>query len=111
MKKTTKAVLASAFIFPGVGHILLKRYSQSAVFISIASAAIVVIISHVVSVASEIADRVISGEVAPNLLVIRQLIIEQRSGSETLYVSIATWVLVAVWLISIADAYRVGKAQ
>jgi len=111
MKKTTKAILASAFVFPGVGQLLLKRHFLAITFISSALCATAVILHYVIDAAMTISERIISGEVEPDILLIRQLIIEQQANSSTLLVTISTWGLVIVWLISVLDAYLAGKAQ
>ena len=111
MKKTTKAILASAFVFPGVGQLLLKRHFLAITFISSALCATAVILHYVIDAAMTISERIISGEVEPDILLIRQLIIEQQANSNIFLVNIATWCLIAIWLISIIDAYLAGKAQ
>jgi len=104
-------VLASAFVFPGAGHIILKRYRSSLVLIITALGAAVVLITHAVNIAIRISKQIVNGEVEPNIFVIRSLITEQQSNAPTQWISIATWVLVATWLIGVLDAYRIGKMQ
>jgi len=111
MKKTTKAILASAFVFPGVGQLLLKRHFLAITFISSALCATAIILHYVINAAIAVSGRIISGEVEPDIFLIRQLIIEQQASSNIFLVNIATWCLIAIWLISIIDAYLAGKAQ
>lgn len=111
MGKQTKAFLASTFVFPGVGQLLLKRRLSTAAFAATALSAIFVILSYVVNTAMTISERVISAEIELNIFVIRKLILDQHANSNIPSVNIATWILIAVWLISTLDAYRAGNAR
>ena len=110
MTKTTKAVLLAAFVFPGAGHIGFKKYFSATVFIATACAATIVIMSFVFTKAKSIADRIVSGEVPADIMVIRELITNQQHTENAQLANTATTVLIVVWLISIADAYRIGRA-
>lgn len=100
-------MLMSAFVFPGAGHFLLQRYRTAAALITIAATSTFIILKYVVLQAMLIADKIIAGEIAPNILMIRKLI--KENVADTQAVNVAIWVLIAVWLISIIDTYRVGK--
>jgi hypothetical protein len=111
MKKSNKALLMSAFLFPGTGHIVLKRYVSSIILIGIALLSTVTIIRFVVKQVQLVLNKVLQGEVEPSVHVIRQLVTEQQAASGSLGVDIATYSLVAVWLVSIIDCYRIIKAN
>ena len=111
MKKSTKAVLLSAFIYPGVGHIVLKRYVSAAGLIVAASASLYILVSNAVTKALQISDKIINGEIQPDIEVIRDLISKQQTAEETQLITIATTVLIIVWLIGIFDSYRFGRTQ
>ena len=102
-------MLMSAFVFPGLGHIILKRYISSAVLIGLAAAATFIILKYVVSKAMLIVERVVTGEIEANVLVIRRLISEQQSLADTQMLNLAAIALIIAWLVSILDAYRLGK--
>lgn len=109
MTKITKAVLLAAFVFPGAGHIEYKKYFSATVFITIACATTLVILSFVLAKAKSIADKIVSGEVPPDIMIIRELITNQLNTSDAQFASTATTILFVVWLASIADAYRIGR--
>ncbi len=109
MKKSTKAALLSAFVFPGVGHIFLKRYIPGAVLAVAAFMALYVLISNVVDKALQIADKIQRGEIQPDIAVITELVSKQPTGTEAQLINIATAILIISWLIGIADSYRVGR--
>ena len=109
MKNATKAMLLSAFVFPGLGHIIFKRYISSATLVGIAAIATFLILKYVVSQAMLIVDKVVGGEVEPNAMVIWRLIGDQQSLADTKTLKLAIIVLTISWLVSILDAYRLGK--
>lgn len=111
MTKTNKAVLSSAFIFPGIGHLLFKRYIVAICYAIITLSTLVPILSMVIDVATDVAQKIVTGEVEPNILVVRQLIAQQQASLSTPLVRFSTVCLIGTWVIGIADTYRVGKAQ
>lgn len=111
IKKSTKAILWSAFIFPGTGHMLLKRYIPFVVLAGIALSATLTIMHFVINQALLITDKVLKGEVEPDIFVIRTLIAEQQATNGSVIIDIASYALLAVWLISIIDCYRLAKAD
>ena len=111
MKKAIKAAMLSAFVFPGFGHLLLKRYLQGVVFIGTTFSALYLIISEVIERAQQIADKIISGEVQFDIVVITDLISRQSTGTEAQLLNIAGVVLLVIWLVSIVDSYRIGYLQ
>ena len=111
MKQPIKAVLLSAFVYPGAGHLLLKRYVSCVVLIAGASAVFYILVSNALTKAMLISNKIINGVVEPDIAVIRNLISDLQSAEEVRINSIATVFLIIVWLIGIIDSYRVGCAQ
>ena len=111
MKKSTKAALLSALVFPGVGNFYLKRYISGAVIAGAALMALYVLISNAVHRALEIVDKLQRGEIQPDMAVITELVSKQPAGTEALLINIATVVLILSWIIGMVDAYRCGRLQ
>jgi len=111
MKTSIKAALISAFVFPGAGHFFLKKYTVGTLLAGISSAILYVVISKTVERALQIADKIQSGEVQPQLAAIAEFIASQPVGAEDQLLSVATYVLLGAWLCGIIDSYRVGRAQ
>jgi len=111
MKKSTKAVLLSAFVFPGAGHFFLKKPVPGIVLSGTAFAALYVVIANAVERAMQIAGKLQSGEVQLDIAEITDLVSRQPMGAEAHSLSIATTVLIFAWLGGVADSYRVGHAQ
>jgi len=111
MKKPVKAALLSSLIFPGAGHVFLRRYISSFVLATFGGAAFYILISHAISTAQILAGRILNGEINPSITNIRTLIAEHQTADEAQLVSIATSLFIVVWIIAIVDSYRVGVAE
>lgn len=111
MKKVEKAFLLSVLVFPGSGHILLKRYLTGFSLIIIASIASYFLIYGVINQALEIADKIKSGELYPDLSVILELVSHQSVSAEVQSINTSMVVLLVAWLVGIVDSYRIGKYQ
>jgi len=111
MTKTNKAVLLSALVFPGAGHFFLKKRITGAVLAAASLAALYLIVADVVERAQQIADKILSGEVAPDVAAITDLLSRQATGKESQLLDVVWPVLIICWLIGIVDSYRCGRAQ
>jgi hypothetical protein len=109
MKKIEKAFFFSTFIFPGSGHIFLKRYFSGFFLMFIASCASYFLIYDLMNKALEIAEKIRQGELYPNISVIMELVSYQSVGTELSMLNMAMMVLVATWLMAIVDTYRVAR--
>jgi hypothetical protein len=105
-----KAALLSGLVFPGVGHLYLRRYLRGVVIAAGAAALSYFIISVAVDSAFDIAGKIQSGDVPLNVESISGLVSKASQGNEH-STDIATMVLFALWVIGIVDSYRVGRAR
>ncbi len=106
-----KAALLSAFVFPGVGHFLLKKYIPGAVLAGTAFAGLYFLIAKTVERALQITEKIQSGEIELDAATIAELASTQAIGTEAQLLNIAVAILFISWLIGIVDSYRVGRAQ
>lgn len=111
MKKSIKASLFSAFIFPGAGHIYLKEYISGLLLISASSAGFGYLISNLLEKALQIANSIQLGHVRADTAAINQLLSNPSTGAESGLLSLATTIIAICWVIGIIDAYRIGRAQ
>jgi TM2 domain-containing membrane protein YozV len=111
MKKSTKAALLSAFVFPGAGHIYLKKYLPGVALIGASLVAGYYLITKSVEVALQIAEKIQSGEVQLDATAITELVSKQITGTETQLINIATPTIIICWVIGIIDSYRVGRMR
>lgn len=110
MKHATKAALWSGLVFPGLGHLYLKRYTRAALLFGGTAWTLYFIVARTVETALAVTEKLRSGDVPPDLETITRLVSQQSAGSEQA-MNIATLVLVALWLVGIVDAYRQGRAH
>ena len=109
MKKSFKAALFSALIFPGSGHILLKQYPLGFLIAGAASACICALIFRAIAIAQTISDQLLSGEIPLDVARITSEISIQSEAAGSTTMTIATWMLIFCWLVGTADAFRLGR--
>jgi len=111
VKKSTKAALLSAFVFPGVGHIYLKKYVAGILLAGVSFAAVYYVIAKTVEMAVEISEKIQSGDVPLDVGAITDLVSQQSGGADAKTLNIAMTALVICWLIGIVDSYRAGRVR
>lgn len=109
MSKPLKAALLSALVFPGSGHLYLKKHVQGVLLAGISTVCLFYLVSSVVKIAQDISDKILSGEVPADIVRISELILSQLENSVIHQVNISTSLLFICWLISIIDSYRQGR--
>ncbi|HEX2585020.1 MAG TPA: hypothetical protein VHL14_07805 [Steroidobacteraceae bacterium] len=107
MKPSAKAALLSGLVFPGAGHIYLKRYATGIALIIIAVVATYSLLADAVHVAFAISDKITNGDVPLDVTAISGMV-EQQSQQVMTSSTIATYALGLSWLIGIIDSYRIG---
>ncbi len=113
MKKSMKAALLSAFVFPGVGHMYLKKYISGVILISASFIGIYLMISKTIESALQIVAQIQNGSVEPDIAAIIELVskLPIETGSGAHLIDIASAIFVICWIIGIIDSYRVGCIQ
>lgn len=111
MKKSTKAILLSALVFPGAGHLYLKKYISAAGLVGVSSIALYYLITKSIEHAMQILDKIQSGTVPADAAAITDLVTQQVAGKEAQLLDLASVVIVICWIAGIAGAYWSGRAQ
>lgn len=110
MSYSIKAALLSGLVFPGIGHLYLRRYLRGVLLAAGAAALSYFMISVAVHSAFDIVGKIQSGDVPLNVESISELVSKDSQGSKDL-TDIATMALFALWVIGIVDSYREGRAR
>ena len=110
MDKAIKVALLSAFIFPGIGHVFLKKYIAAAIFAGTAFSCSYLLLAKVVENAIKIMAKIKPNE-QPDTEEIRELITLQLSQIDLISTNIISVVLLLIWCVAIIDAYRIAKYQ
>jgi len=111
MKKSTKAVLLSAFVFPGAGHVLLKKYIPGFILIVASLASTYYILSTTIEESMQIVEQIQSGSVQPDVVSIEELVSRHTTSKDAHLIDIATYIFITCWIIGIIDSYRVGRVR
>lgn len=109
MKESVKAALWSIFIFPGSGHFYLKKPLAGTLAAGMTIAALVVILAKMMERATQIADKIVTGEVPLDLAVITELVAKQSELDQSQGLEMASYGLLAIWILAAIDAYRLGR--
>lgn len=110
MKKSTKASLLSALVFPGMGQLFLKRYLSAIALIGASGAVLYLLMNKAITQSMDIIEQIQSGQASLELSSISNLLAEQSGNSSTL-LTMAPNLLLGLWLIGIIHAYLVGRKQ
>jgi len=111
MKRSTKAALLSGLIFPGIGHLVLKRYLRGSILMLSALTAFSVIVTIAFERALTIVDKISVGDIPIDEVAIAEAVSNSSGGASGFAENAALVVLGACWLFGIIDSYRLGVAQ
>jgi hypothetical protein len=111
MSKSLKAVLFSAFVFPGSGHLYLKKPVQGSLLVVVSIACITILLSLALEKAQQISDKILSGEIPLDVTRITEEITSHAATGGTQWADISTYLLLICWLVSIVDSYRLGRLK
>ncbi|VAX09103.1 hypothetical protein MNBD_GAMMA25-138 [hydrothermal vent metagenome] len=109
MSHSIKAALLSAFVFPGAGHLFLKKYISALGLSGAAFSVAYFLTTTMVERVLQITEKIQSGQVPLDVASINELVSVQSSGADAQALNIATIIFIVIWLVGIADSYRVGR--
>lgn len=109
MSKAQTAALFSAFIFPGSGHLYLKKNIQGIILAGVTVVCLYFLLVNVYDMAQTINAQIMSGEIPLNIVSVTEAVVKQVENSQLHQLNIFTISLVLFWIISIFDSYRLGR--
>lgn len=110
MKRSIKAALMSALLFPGSGHVMLGRTKRGLLFLLPCLLAAIYVGTYALQSANQVLQQIDSGALPLD----PQRIAEQIAsspGSEAPFMTAAVLVIVLAWAGSIVDAFLIGDAR
>lgn len=110
MSKSTKALLLSALVAPGSGHLYLKLYRRAAALFIITFIALWVIVANALQLVEEIKLQMQTQGVTIDMARIVEMSTQAAQNFDSTSSSMALYTLLACWVFAIIDAYRSGKA-
>ena len=109
MKKSSKALVLSGLVFPGLGQIILKRYKTAALIMI----AVAISFYNMLSIALEQANAIVNKVIVQGGVLDMQAITDaanQATGSaDNATFNVYLWIIIACWLIGIVDVWIAGK--
>lgn len=110
MKKSTKAALISAGIFPGAGHLWLKKYWLGAALATPSFCIIGVLVSRILQQANAVVQKINSGEMGLDVVEIHDALTKNLYNSDGQLLELLSIALIIIWLFSILHSYHLGKS-
>lgn len=109
MKQSTKAVLLSALIFPGIGQISIGHKKRGWLIIFTGCIFLYLIISKVLQQTTIVVEKMQKSGVALDIESISQQTSDLTNFSDNSTLNTLLIFFIVYWLFSIIDAYRIGK--
>ena len=111
MSRSTNAVLLSALVLPGAGHLYLRHFWRGMALIAISLACLWIFVDRVMRQASTVLEKLESEGGALDSGQLSDLVSQTSNTSGSTVVTVATLVLAGCWVVGVVDAYRLGKAK
>lgn len=109
MNQSTKAALLSGLVFPGVGQISIGHIKRGWFIIAAVCLYLYLIISEIIhEMYSAIAKMQESGSVM-DAQAVSKMTSDVMSFSANTYLNIVLVLLIVTWVVSVIDAYLLGK--
>lgn len=109
MNIATKAALFNVLLFPGWGEIYLKRYKRGILIIIATAAGILSILFSIIQTTIRILRVAPFKKGTVTLGAVFQLAIDSVRALNLSYLFLILFSMIFLWLISIIDAYLLGK--
>jgi uncharacterized membrane protein len=109
MKASTKAALISALVFPGLGHLVLRKGARGLLFLVPAAVAVIYLLRSVLQLMDQLVAEINSGALALDPIMILERV--HASGIDNPMTNLASLVCILCWVGSIADALWLGRQK
>ena len=103
-------MLLSGLVFPGLGHLYLKRWVAGVVLSSAAAFAVYYVSSIAVTIALDVSRKIETGAIPADIATITNVVSQQFSGKEQA-TSLASITLLVCWVTGIVGSYWQGRTQ
>lgn len=110
MKKATKVTLLSLLVFPGAGHLLLKKYLIAAGFMISFMYLLLGLFKKIHNKTQQVIESIIQGEIPMEITAIREALIE-KGALESSNLTFISYLLLFIWCIAAFDAYRIATRK
>ncbi len=109
MRKAMVATMLSAFLFPGSGHLVLKKYLMGSALISVSLLLSSYLFLKLIAGVLNLFGKLQRNEIMPTLQGIIGYFFEHPFGREPGMAYFCFALAIVIWLFSIVDSYRIGS--
>ncbi|MRR17275.1 MAG: hypothetical protein EG826_12545 [Deltaproteobacteria bacterium] len=109
MDTATKAALFNALLFPGWGQFYLKRYKRGLIFLLPVLFGIIVLAAMVVHAGATVIKAAPFKKGTVQLIQIMDVTLKALKTIDLRYFLLMLILIALLWLLSIIDAYQLGK--
>jgi hypothetical protein len=106
-----KGILLSALVFPGLGHLALKRTRRGFVLVLVVLAALTLIVMAALRQARVILANIEQAGGMVDLGTVSQAASQASTAADGWVPGAAALVLVGCWLFGVLDAWRIGRTM
>ncbi len=110
MKTAVRAALLSAFVFPGLGEMYLKRYLRGLIPMILVLIGLGILIGRATVGALQVIEKMQTQGGTVDMNAISNIAAGSSTHSDP-YSSLILPVIVGCWVFSVIDAYRLGKGK
>ncbi|MDH5178743.1 MAG: hypothetical protein OEZ39_15010 [Gammaproteobacteria bacterium] len=107
MRPSTKAMLLSALVLPGLGQMYLKRTKAGLIIMSIVLIDLILILALVMSEVTTVLGLIQASGSMPDIVTISTEV--HRVFIENIWVKVLGFELFLVWFYAVLDAWRSGR--
>ena len=104
-------MLLSALVYPGVGHLGVKKYVSALVLATAFSIPLYRVVSDIMVKANQVVAQINSGEIPLDITEISASLSQIMTPSSMQALNTNFYVMALVWGIAIVDVYRVSKQK
>ena len=111
MKERTKAVVISALVFPGAGHLVLGAFKRGTLFILLTLVCVILLMRVIIPVAIGIVADVANPGATPDVFTVNTLLRERLQDEGGRQFTAPLIALIVVWLVAALDVMQLGRQQ
>ena len=111
MNLTTRAILFNALLLPGWGEIYLKKYKRGILIIIATAAGILSVLWSIIQTTIKILRFAPFKKGTVTVSAVFQLAIDSIKAMDLSYLLLIIFSMIFLWIISIVDAYLLGKEE
>lgn len=107
LSRAGQALLWSAVLFPGAGHLHLKHFKRGIALIGVTLLSLSVLLFEFVRLAMQVIESTLANAITLDVPRLAAAILQAGAADQVLMASL--WALGLCWLFGMFDAYRLGK--